>query len=266
MDDSSNGGALDQGQVTLVEKSEFLQNWKTDFVSFILGLVVSWLLNVLLNNLEGYVWRSMEVAAVYFVDLIYLIFVVVFALKIYPSLFTDKPMLKSQKSASFLSAFTGGLIFGAIWCSALTKGKKGISQYVLCVLIAIGVVVVVFLNLNAASVVNSQSGNGVVQPTATPTLTSSGTRDYQVTGYTDGDAEEWYPASGSVTFSGKNVSFSASCNGKQYSGSGDFLDVEEGFDVYALRDGTYAAHGTAEGVRMLMVLTEDRVLYALLLE
>ena len=67
--------------------------------------------------------------------LIYVIFCIVYAVKIYPSYFSEKPMLTSNQAISFLNTFAGGLIFGLLWNHNLTRKEKGISNIVYVALI-----------------------------------------------------------------------------------------------------------------------------------
>ena len=63
-----------------------------------------------------------------------------YAAKIYPSYFTDKPMIDSPEAVSFLNTFVGGIIFGLIWNHNLTRKEKGIAHIVFIVFIAVAFV------------------------------------------------------------------------------------------------------------------------------
>lgn len=64
----------------------------------------------------------------------------VYSLVVYPSYFTDKPLIKSSRAISFLNYAIGWIVFGALWnnnlrCSNLEKHpKKGYSYIVFAVL------------------------------------------------------------------------------------------------------------------------------------
>lgn len=68
---------------------------------------------------------------------------IVYALVVYPSYFTDKPLIKSSRAISFLNYTIGWVIFGALWnsnlrCSNLERRpKKGYSHIVFTVIAAI---------------------------------------------------------------------------------------------------------------------------------
>ncbi|MDR1185491.1 MAG: hypothetical protein LBK67_11960 [Coriobacteriales bacterium] len=55
---------------------------------------------------------------------------IIYALIVYPSYFTDKPIFKSSKVISFANFTFGPVVFGALWNNNLTKKKKGISYIV----------------------------------------------------------------------------------------------------------------------------------------
>jgi hypothetical protein len=55
---------------------------------------------------------------------------ITYALRVYPSYFTDKPVFKSSKVISFANFTFGAVIFGALWNTNLTEKKKGVSYIV----------------------------------------------------------------------------------------------------------------------------------------
>ncbi len=123
----------ENNRLAAAQSFSFLDNWKTSVGIFILGLICS---------------NACSLVS-YFGTVPSIIMAIVFALGTlgwalggYPSLFTDKPCLKSRNAACFLNAFFGGIVFGALWCTCLTKKKRGVSQYVQSALIfatAIGI-------------------------------------------------------------------------------------------------------------------------------
>ena len=58
----------------------------------------------------------------------------------YPSYFTDRPRLHSSAVISFANCAFGGLIFGLLWNSNLTKRVKGVSAKVCAALYAVSLV------------------------------------------------------------------------------------------------------------------------------
>ena len=112
------------------EKSEtsFLDNWKTSVGMFILGLVCSYGFGSL--GVFG-TPILLGVAIVFVIGILY------WTLAGYPSLFTDRPHVKSRGAASFLNAFFGGIVFGALWNTCLTKRRKGVSQNVFLALVVV---------------------------------------------------------------------------------------------------------------------------------
>ena len=120
-----------------------LSTWKTDVLFTILGVVAAMVINGFAGASSSDASSSMGTMAGIF-SLIYVIFSIVYAAKIYPSYFTDKPMISSSAAISFLNTFVGGIIFGLIWNHNLTRKEKGIAHIVFIVLI-IAAFVLVFL-------------------------------------------------------------------------------------------------------------------------
>ena len=171
---TSSESVANQTQTIATESKPFLDNWSTSIGMFLLGLLLSAAVNRGLDLFSGSSASDFALIGSSIVSLAFLVLVFVYSLVIYPSLFTDKPKLQSSKTGSFLNSFVGGLIFGAIWCSALTKKKKGISQYVLVVLVSIVFILTLLLNLGVFS---SSSVPGTT--TTTPTHTTSQTTTTQ---------------------------------------------------------------------------------------
>jgi ssDNA-binding Zn-finger/Zn-ribbon topoisomerase 1 len=109
--------------------------WETSIGYSVLGVVVLLFLNVAAySSSEAISW------AVGIMQIVFVIFQIVYVFVFYPSLFTKKPKLKSSAAISFWNCAVGGPIFGPIWNSNLTKKTKGRSSIVfailLCLLIA----------------------------------------------------------------------------------------------------------------------------------
>ena len=113
-----------------------LDSWKTSVGMFILGLVCSYGIAALAE-----LWGT---EALMGVALLFICGVFYWTLMGYPSLFTAKPEVKSPSTASFLNAFFGGIVFGALWNTCLTKRKKGVSQHVL-----LGLTIAMFVAVGA---------------------------------------------------------------------------------------------------------------------
>ena len=169
---TSSESVANQTQTIATESKPFLDSWSTSIGMFLLGLFLSAAVNRGLDFFSGSSASNFALIGSSIVSLAFLVLVFVYSLVIYPSLFTDKPKLQSSKAGSFLNSFVGGLIFGAIWCSALTKKKKGISQYVLVVLVSLVFVLTLLLSLGAFSNLSTPS-------TTTPTHTTSQTTTTQ---------------------------------------------------------------------------------------
>jgi hypothetical protein len=112
-----------------------MNTWKTNTLFTILGIVASMVLNWFFSGTsESAGFASSSMLALF--SLVYIVFTIVYALKVYPSYFTDSPMIQSNEAISFLNTFAGGIIFGLLWNHNLTLKKIGISHIVYVVLIA----------------------------------------------------------------------------------------------------------------------------------
>jgi hypothetical protein len=114
-----------------------LGNWETSAGYTILGILACCAVN-LLTSASMLSTESLGMASMGLIfSLIYLVFVIVYAVKIYPSFFTDKPMVTGSNAISFLNTFAGGIIFGLLWNHNLTRKDKGVSHIVYVVLIGL---------------------------------------------------------------------------------------------------------------------------------
>lgn len=113
-----------------------------------------------------------------------------YAVKIYPSYFSEKPRIKSSKLISFANFVFGGLIFGLLWNGNLTKKTKGISYKVqawlsglMCLWLALGIVVALFFGVTSNSTgtpSDSQSSRipPTIEKTVQPLERAEGARTY----------------------------------------------------------------------------------------
>lgn len=119
-----------------------LKNWKTSIGFSILGIFTAAALNSLVSIESNWI----------FINVIYLISTVVYAVGFYPRLFGEKPPATSYKTISFWNWFFGGYLFGAIWNHNLTRKKKGVSNIVFTVYIIVISVTAVAMIIVALSV------------------------------------------------------------------------------------------------------------------
>ena len=130
-------------------KSPVVANWKTSIGFSLLGLLVGMpllslvllLMALLIAFLLSFPFFALGVpyemggrfsALVAF--LIFFTLVIIYPMIIYPSYFSEKPLLKSSRAISFANLMFGGLIFGCLWNSNLTNKTKGISHVVFVVI------------------------------------------------------------------------------------------------------------------------------------
>ncbi|MGN0301904.1 MAG: hypothetical protein ACI4BI_03405 [Anaerotardibacter sp.] len=120
------------------ERSLGLQNWKTNVPMSILGFVAVLAVSGIASNILPFLPLAIFAIAFSAVCIVY-------AAVMYVSYFDETPKLDNVEAINFLNLFFGSIIFGCIWNSNLTKGKKGISW----------IVFIVFQALNILSVMGS---------------------------------------------------------------------------------------------------------------
>ena len=134
------GNALDTttySPVPTYDSAPFLAKWQTNVVFTVIGIIAAMIINGFTGGSVDSSGNITGGAVVGVLALAYIIFSIVYAAKIYPSYFTDKPMIDSPEAVSFLNTFVGGIIFGLIWNHNLTRKEKGIAHIVFIVFIAV---------------------------------------------------------------------------------------------------------------------------------
>lgn len=115
-----------------------IDNWKSAPLFSLLGATVGSMLEFLILSVVGALTNSTLGAPAAFFAI-----VSVYALIIYPSYFTPKPLIKSSRVISFLNYSVAGIVFGLLWNNNLRnsnlekKPKKGSSYIVVVVLAAL---------------------------------------------------------------------------------------------------------------------------------
>lgn len=134
---SGAGGGAPQtsSQVKKPADNAFLAVWKTSVGASIGGVIVSMLVGQAGETI-GEVATSVEVLLVITcIAIAYPAASLYWALGYYPRLFGENPPKPSSEAVSFGNCFFGGIIFGPIWNSNLTKREKGVSNVVYAVLL-----------------------------------------------------------------------------------------------------------------------------------
>lgn len=142
--------------------NSFLNNWKTNVLGTIVGIVLLLLVNYKLST-------SVSSVSFFLLCLIQ-IAAIIYAVAFYSSLFKSNPLMKSNYFVSICNGFFGGAIFGPLWNSNLTKKNRGISHYIFAVIMAISlfallVMTIPYLSSNSAST-NTYSNGTVAQTPA----------------------------------------------------------------------------------------------------
>lgn len=150
---SASDQALDMQRERFLAGHPALRRWKTSVGLSFLGVLISWLGRTLLvmaatavglviaslvPGLYGgdYLVRIVAVAAVAMPS----VCGIAYALLVYPSYFTDLPLLESPLVISMFNLLFGGILFGALWNSCLTisrseaRRKRGVSYIVYALL------------------------------------------------------------------------------------------------------------------------------------
>lgn len=108
----------------------FDSNWSTNYGATIVGMIMAAALNVGFNTLESTVTTVEAFIMVEIFSIAYTLGNAYYAFIIYPTFFTSSPSLRNVGTASFLNGLFGGIIFGCLWNTCLTKHKKGVSYIV----------------------------------------------------------------------------------------------------------------------------------------
>ena len=120
--------------------------WKTSvgfsllgaFVGFPAAIVLTLLVSTVLVTLLGLTGAGIhyESLVISVGTSVFFVLTLVYAMKVYPSLFSEQPRLKSNRVISFLNLVFGWFIFGLLWNRNLTKKTKGRSRNVLITITA----------------------------------------------------------------------------------------------------------------------------------
>lgn len=117
----------------VAQSTSAFPGWKTSAGFAVIGLIAA--------SLASSAAATISDNAILWYLIAYCIACIFYCLKVYPSCFTESPMLTDHRPVNVLNFFVGGLIFGCLWNHNLTRGKKGISNIVFtvfCVLSIIG--------------------------------------------------------------------------------------------------------------------------------
>lgn len=129
-DNSSQGAYRDGSETTYAAPSlSFLDGWFTPIGASIAGYLTTHLLFALIDAASS---EALGVAAL--ADIACRVLSISYALVIYPSFFTANPKIESNSAVAFLNFAAGGIVFGALWNSNLTKRSKGKSYIAFSVL------------------------------------------------------------------------------------------------------------------------------------
>lgn len=134
-EEARHSGESEQTEQEKKSATPVLDSWKTSKSFSVLGLVTA----MTVITLE----KSLTFGAYMLLGISFMALGVVYAAKIFPSLFGNKPGLKSNKGISFLNFFVpsvpmgvlGGIIFGCIWNYSLTNKELGVSRWVFIALL-----------------------------------------------------------------------------------------------------------------------------------
>jgi len=143
---------------TLIRENTPPRNWKTSVGFSLLGVLVGFPLFALATALVGLIVafefglvlgfltgaNVTEFLVMPFTVIIGIFLQIIYAAKIYPSYFSEKPVLKSSKIISFLNFMVGSVIFGCLWNRNLARKTKGFSHIVYIIVSLLSVAYFVF--------------------------------------------------------------------------------------------------------------------------
>ena len=122
-----------------VQQRSLSWQWQTNVGYTIGGIALSLVVNSVLSVLEQQSETFVIIVAAFLLTLAYSTASAVWAIWAFPSLFTEKPRSTDSSAVSFANGFFGGVLFGVLWNTCLTKGKRGVSCYVAFGLYAVGI-------------------------------------------------------------------------------------------------------------------------------
>lgn len=113
----------------------FMDQWKTEIFATILGCI----LFVVVYGVTGTVHASGNEFAVpaYVLGIAFQFLAIFYAIAVYPTLFSHKPVGLKNVQASFLNGLLAGPVFAPFWNHNLTKKKAGVSHIVFGCLMAL---------------------------------------------------------------------------------------------------------------------------------
>ena len=120
------------------DRPVFLERWQTNVGLTVLGIAINLIVDrATYAYLDADIGSAGVAMAIGIFQVVFVVFSIVYAASIYPSLFTETPKAQNPKVVSFLNGLFGYIIFGLIWNSNLTKRVKGISHIVFIVIIIV---------------------------------------------------------------------------------------------------------------------------------
>lgn len=129
-----------------------LRQWRTSTGFCVLGLLVDVGINGVIGVIEQVEESVIGVAPLVGYGLfmlmclvfqLYLAFCIIYAAVIFPSYFTERPLIRSREVINLLNFACGGILFGALWNTRMTQSRargvwdKGKSSTVFIVLMAL---------------------------------------------------------------------------------------------------------------------------------
>lgn len=121
------------------ENHPFLAKWLTSVGGTVGGIVAYMAISGIFDYIADTTNSFSMLAFVYLFWVVLLGVYAYYAFAIYPSLFTRSPKVDLSPTAiSFINGLVGGIIFGCLWNTCLTKGKIGISHYIAGVCCTLG--------------------------------------------------------------------------------------------------------------------------------
>lgn len=126
-----------------MHSNALLSSWRTSVGMTILGIIVGLVINSI--GTYSYMSVSSDLAIAYTesptlaltVQLVVSLAGIIYCTVVYQSYFTESPKFANPGAVALLNGLFGGIFFGCLWNSNLTKRNKGISWIVFVVFDAI---------------------------------------------------------------------------------------------------------------------------------
>lgn len=133
-----------ENAIDSISESTLLEKWRTNAATTVGGILLMAFINGALNVMERSVTTYVNAMILDVLSIAVSAVTLCYAVFVYPKYFSDSSLVDSPNTISFLNGFFGGVIFGCLWNTCLTKKQKGISYIVATVFCGLSCLIYLF--------------------------------------------------------------------------------------------------------------------------